>query len=276
MKAKTIKSALLTIVMGIIALLWIIPVYYLVINAFKPLKDVVIRTGAFPTTLFLQNFIDVWKMTDYPLLFANSFIITSCSVALIVLFSSMAGYKLARSSGKVANLTILYFLVALVIPFQSIMIPLVKLMSQLHLANSKIGIIILYTALQSPMSIYLYYGAVKCISPSLEESATIDGAGPIRTFFSIIFPLLSPMTSTIVILNTLWLWNDFLLPLVLISDATKKTIPLGTSALMFGSFMNKWNLGITSILLATIPMLVVYLVLQKYIVKGITEGSVKG
>ena len=276
MKRKTIKSTLLTIVMGIIAFLWSIPIYYLVINAFKPLKDVVMRTGNFPTFLYLNNFVEVWQKTNYPLLFTNSLIIAVGSTALSVLFSSMAGYKLARSSGKVANLTILYFLVALVVPFQSVMIPLVKLMSQLHLTNSRIGIILLYTAISAPMNIYLYYGAVKCISPSLEESATIDGAGPIQTFFKIIFPLLSPMTTTIIILTGLWLWNDFLLPLVLISDPTKKTIPLGTLALFFSQFVSKWNLGITALFLATLPMLLVYLVLQKYIIKGITEGSVKG
>ncbi len=273
---KTAKKSSLGVLMGVVALLWLIPLYYLVINSFKPIRDVIMHTGEFPKSLYLDNFAEVWKMTNYPVLLRNSFVVTAGAVALIVLLSSMAGYKLARSRSKGANWIILYFLVAMVVPFQAIMIPLVRLMSNLHLVDNLFGIVLLYGALQAPMAIYLYYGAAKGISPALEESAKIDGAGPFRTFFSVVFPLLAPMTVTVIILNSLWIWNDFLLPLVMLSSPLKKTIPLGTTALFFGQFMNKWNLGITAIFIASLPMLILYLALQKFVVRGITEGSVKG
>jgi len=258
------------------AILWLVPIYYLVINAFKPLRDVVMRTAQFPTSFYLDNFAAVWKNMNYPQLLFNSFFVTVGSVALTVLFCSMAGYKLARMSGKSANLFLLYFLLAMVIPFQAIMVPLVKLMSDLKLSNSLFGLIVLYLAIEAPIAIYLYYGAAKAIPTSLEESARIDGASQLRTFFSVIFPLLRPMTGTVIILTSLWIWNDFLIPLILLSDPAKKTLPLGTTAMFFGTYMNKWNLGITAILMASLPMIILFFVMQKHIVKGITAGSVKG
>jgi len=263
--------------MSVVGVLWLIPIYYLVINAFKPLRDVVVRTAEFPQELYLNNFAEIWNGTDYPHLLMNSIIITGGSVIAVVLLCSMAGYRLSRmKNGKWANLLILYFVLAMVVPFQAIMIPLVSLMSDLGLGNSYVGMILLYTALQAPMAIYLYYGASKAIPSSLEESARIDGAGNLRIFFQVVFPLLRPMTSTVVILTSLWIWNDFLLPLVLLSDPAVKTLPLGTTALFFGSFMNKWHLGITACLLASLPMMILYLIMQKHIVKGITAGAVKG
>lgn len=271
-----VTKTVTAVIMGLISLLWLVPIYFLIINSFKPLRAVAVNTGAFPTSLYLDNFKEVWRQVNFPVLLRNSVIVTVGSVALVVLLSSMAGYKLARSGSKKANWIILYFLVAMVVPFQAVMIPLVKLMSGLNLTDNLFGIILLYGALQAPMAMYLYYGAAKAISPALEESARIDGAGVFRTFFSVIFPLLSPMTVTVVILNTLWIWNDFLLPLVMLTSPAKKTIPLGTTALFSGQFMTKWNLGITAIFLASLPMLVLYVAMQKYIVKGIADGSVKG
>ena len=263
--------------MTVVGLLWLIPIYYLVINAFKPLRDVVMRTADLPSSLYLNNFVEIWNGTDYVRLLINSILITGGSVILVVVLCSMAGYRLSRMrSGKWANLLILYFVLAMVVPFQAIMIPLVSLISSLGLGNSRIGMVLIYSALQAPMAIYLYYGAAKAIPSSLEESARIDGAGNLRIFYQVVFPLLKPMTSTVVILTALWVWNDFLLPLVLLSDPAVKTLPLGTTALFFGSFMNKWHLGITACLLASLPMMILYLVMQKHIVKGITAGAVKG
>lgn len=284
MKRATNKSHFLRIrshhvvgsFMALVGILWLIPIFYLVINAFKPLRDVVMRTAQMPTSLYLDNFAAVWKNMNYPQLLLNSLFVTAGSVALTVVLCSMAGYKLARMSGKFANLLLLYFLLAMVIPFQALMVPLVKLMSDLKLSDSLLGLIILYVAIEAPIAIYLYYGAAKAIPTSLEESARIDGAGPLRTFYSVIFPLLRPMTGTVVILTSLWIWNDFLIPLILLSDPAKKTLPLGTTAMFFGTYMNKWNLGITAILMASLPMLLLFFVMQKHIVKGITAGSVKG
>jgi raffinose/stachyose/melibiose transport system permease protein len=263
-------------VMGLIALVWFIPIYFMIINSFKPLKDVIFTTSAFPQSFYLENIVNVWKDAKYFTLFSNSFIITAISLLGIILFASMTGYRLARTRGKMVGLLMGYFILTLIIPFQAVMIPLVKTMKELSLINSRFGLILVYIAFGSPMAIFLYHGYVKGVPESLEESAIIDGAGPFRTYFTIIFPLLAPMTSTIVILQSLFIWNDFLLPLITLQNEALKTIPLGIAGKFFGQYAFKWNLGITAMLLASLPMLILYLVMQRYIISGVVKGAVKG
>ncbi len=262
--------------MGLIALVWFIPLYFMVINSFKNLKGVIFTTAAFPESLYLDNIISVWQNANYFSLFLNSLIITALSIGCIVLFASMTGYRLARSRGKLVVFLMGYFILTLIIPFQAVMIPLVKTMKDFALINNRIGLVIVYIAFGSPMAIFLYHGYVKGVPESLEESAVIDGAGPFRTYFSIIFPLLAPMTSTIVILQSLFIWNDFLLPLITLQDEKLKTIPLGIAGKFFGQYAFKWNLGITAMLLASLPMLILYLTMQRYIISGVVKGAVKG
>jgi raffinose/stachyose/melibiose transport system permease protein len=263
-------------VMGLIALVWFIPIYFMIINSFKPLKDVIFTTSAFPQSFYLENIVNVWKDAKYFTLFSNSFIITAISLLGIILFASMTGYRLARTRGKMVGLLMGYFILTLIIPFQAVMIPLVKTMKDFALINNRIGLVIVYIAFGSPMAIFLYHGYVKGVPESLEESAIIDGAGPFRTYFTIIFPLLAPMTSTIVILQSLFIWNDFLLPLITLQNEALKTIPLGIAGKFFGQYAFKWNLGITAMLLASLPMLILYLVMQRYIISGVVKGAVKG
>jgi raffinose/stachyose/melibiose transport system permease protein len=276
MNIRKIKNGFTGSVMGIIALVWFIPIYFMVINSFKPLKDVIFTTAAFPKSFYLDNIINVWRDANYFTLFTNSLIITTFSLLAIVLFASMTGYRLARSKGKVVGLVMAYFILTLIIPFQAVMIPLVKTMRELALINSRFGLVLVYVAFGSPMAIFLYHGYVKGVPVSLEESATIDGAGPFRTYFTIIFPLLAPMTSTIIILQSLFIWNDFLLPLITLQSESMKTIPLGIAGKFFGQYAFKWNLGITAMLLASLPMLVLYLIMQRYIISGVVKGAVKG
>ncbi len=263
-------------VMGLIALIWFIPIYFMIINSFKPLKDVIFTTAAFPRSLYLENIVNVWRDAKYFTLFSNSFIITAISLLGIILFASMTGYRLARTRGKLVGFLMGYFILTLIIPFQAVMIPLVKTMKELSLINSRFGLVLVYIAFGSPMAIFLYHGYVKGIPESLEESAIIDGAGPFRTYFTIIFPLLSPMTSTIVILQSLFIWNDFLLPLITLQNEALKTIPLGIAGKFFGQYAFKWNLGITAMLLASLPMLILYLIMQRFIISGVVKGAVKG
>lgn len=270
------KKVLLFFLLGFVFIYWLTPVFYMAVNSFKPLREVIMETAAMPTSFYVDNFVNVWKNTRYLILLQNSTFVTGLSIVGVVLLSAMTGYKLGRSKGRWANLLILYFILVLVFPFQSIMIPLVKVMRDLSLIDSRLGLVFIYLALQSPMAIFLYSSYVKGIPRSLEESAYMDGAGEVRTFFSIIFPLMRPITGTVIILNALWIWNDFLLPLIMIQTPEKKTIPLGTTAVFFGRYMSKWHWGITSIFLASLPMILLYLFLQRYIIKGIMEGAVKG
>lgn len=276
MNRKKRMTLLLGLLMGLIALAWLTPIYFVVINAFKDFREVVVSTAAFPQNLYLENFKELWIRADYPLLVRNSLIITGSSLAGIVLLGSMAGYKLARTKSRWSYVLLLYFIMTMIIPFQSIMIPLVKVLKEMNLIDSLGGIILVYIAQSTPIAIFFYQAAVRSIPESMEESARIDGAGPYRTFFSIIFPLLSPITATVVILQTLWIWNDFLLPLVTLQSPANKTLALGTYAVFVGKYGTRMNIGMAAVFLASIPMLTLYLVLQKYIVKGITSGATKG
>lgn len=276
MSSRKRMTLFIGLLMGMVALMWITPVYYVIINAFKTFKEVVVDTAAFPTSLYLDNFIELWQKADYPVLVRNSLIITVTSLLGIVFFGSMAGYKLARSKSRWSYVLLVYFIMTMIIPFQSIMIPLVKVMNDLRLIDKLGGIILVYIAQSTPIAIFFYQAAVRNIPHSMEESAKIDGAGPFRTFFQIIFPLLSPITATVVILQTLWIWNDFLLPLVTLQTPANKTLALGTYAVFVGKYGTRMNIGMAAVFLASIPMLTLYLVLQKYIVKGITSGATKG
>lgn len=276
MRRDKLAKNVVGIFMGIVSIAWFFPIYFMFINTFKPLKDVVLNTAVFPESFYFGSYVTIWENTPYLLMFKNSFIITFFSVLGIVIFGSMAGYKLARANSKWAYFLIMYFILTLIIPFQAVMIPLVKIMNNFNLIDSIIGIILVYIAFGSPLAIFLYHGAVKAIPKSLEESATIDGAGPYRTFFKVIFPLLTPITSTVVILQTLYIWNDFLLPLITLQSTANQTLPLGTTALFFGQYGNKWDLGITAIFMASLPMIILYMIMQKYIIKGIVSGATKG
>lgn len=264
------------ILMGLISIVWLVPIYFILINCFKPLADVVMRTEVFPTSFKMDNFIEVWISSGFTKLFFNSAMITVLSVLGIIFFSSMAGYHLSRRGGKAGQILLMYFILVFIIPFQAIMIPLVQQLREFSLIDNRFGLILTYIALQSPLAIFLYFGAVKSIPRDLEMSASIDGADPIQTFFMIIYPLLIPITTTVIILNALWIWNDFLMPLILILSPEKKTIPIGTTALFFGKYANKWHLGITAIFLASLPMLLFYLFAQRFIIRGVTSGAVKG
>jgi len=159
--------------------------------------------------------------------------------------------------------------------FHSIMIPLIIVIKRLHLSNSIPGIIIVYWGLGCNFAIFLYHGFVKTIPLELEESAVIDGCSPFQTFFKIVFPLLTPVTSTIAVLDALWIWNDFLLPLLLLQKRSVKTIPL-SQFVFFGQYYSEWGLALAGLVLAVIPVVVFYIFMQKYIVKGITAGALKG
>ncbi len=275
MKNSKSSTTIACVVMGIVSVAWFLPVYFMLINSFKPLKGVIFTTAAFPESVYFGNIIEVWKGADYFLLFSNSLIITFVSIVGIVLCAAMAGYRLSRASGRVAALLMSYFILTLIIPFQAVMIPLVKTMREFSMIDSRWGLILVYIALGSPIAIFLYQGYIKTLPYALEESAIIDGAGQLTIFFRIIFPLLKPMTSTVVILQSLYIWNDFLLPLISIQTESLKTIPLGIAGKFFGQYAFKWNLGITAMLMASLPMLLLYIFVQRFIISGVMKGSVK-
>lgn len=263
-------------IMILFSLVYFSPVFIMLYNSVKPLREVLLDTFKFPSELVFDHYATILFESNYIVLFSNSFVITFCSVLGVVITSSMAGYYIARSKGKMASNINLYLVLAYIVPFQAIMIPLVKLMSSCGLSDSIPGMILCYIGSCTPMSVFLYTGAVCNVPIELEESAKIDGAGWFRTYWKIVFPLLKPITSTVVVLNSFWIWNDFLLPLILLTSDTNKTVPVGIMNLVNGQFGANIGASLSACILSALPIIIVYILLQKYFVKGIAAGAVKG
>ena len=203
----------------------------------------------------------------------NSLLITIVSTTLIVIFASMAAWMLVRSKSKWSTFLFFLFAAAMLIPFQSVMLPLINILGKLNLLNPA-GLILAYVGFGSSLSIVLYHGFIKGIPLELEEAAVIDGCNKFQVFWFIVFPLLKPITVTVSILNVMWVWNDFLLPQLIINRPEWHTIPL-KMFYFFGQYSKRWDLALAGLVIGMIPIIVFYFFAQKHIVKGITQGSIK-
>ena len=268
------KTFILEIVAIVLGLVFLIPFYYVVANSLKPFAEILTNTSALPSTLQFQNYVNAFQQMNYLKVFTNSLIITVASNVVLVVFCSMAAYMLVRTKKKISGIIFMIFVSAMVIPFQSIMIPLVKVAGNLGLLNSMWGLVFMYLGFGSGMTIFLYHGFIKGIPVELEEAAIIDGCSPLGVFWRIVFPLLKPITVTIMILNSLWIWNDFLLPLLVLQDPELRTIPLATF-FFFGQYTKQWDLALAALVISIIPLLIFFFAMQKHIIKGITSGSIK-
>ncbi|SDY12620.1 raffinose/stachyose/melibiose transport system permease protein [Evansella caseinilytica] len=274
MNKYTAKTFSLEVIAILIALLFLVPFYFVIVNSLKSFSEILIDAAALPQQLLFSNYAQVWEILNFPKAFVNSLIITVFSNIGIVVISSMAAWKMVRTPGKLSKLLFIFFVAAMVIPFQTVMIPLVKLGGMLGIMNSIPGIIIMYFGFGVPLSLFLYHGFVKTVPVEVEESATIDGCSQFGVFWRIVFPLLKPITVTVVILNTLWIWNDYLLPLLVLQDASLRTIPLATSS-FFAQYTKQWDMGLAALVMGITPIVVFFLFLQKHIIKGIAAGSIK-
>lgn len=242
----------------------------------EKLIELLKSTGVFKTVKenLVKNYGSSWRLTKFPVVFLNTLLITVFSVGGIILISSMAAYALVRTETKLSWIVFLFFTFAMVVPFQVIMFPLVKVARATGVAGSIPGIILIYMAVGCPMAIFMYHGFIKGIPIELEESAALDGAGRFRTFFSIVLPLLTPITSTIAILDVLWIWNDFLLPLILL---TKKVVTVQLAQYYTrGAYSRDFGMELASLILAVSPVIIFYMFMQRYIIKGVIAGAVKG
>lgn len=258
----------------LLGLLYLVPFYYVIVNSFKSMAEIFTNTSALPSVWLTSNYIEAWEAMDYGRVFFNSLLITVGANVLIVLFTSMAAWKLVRTKHWISTVLFFLFVAAMVIPFQSIMIPLVKVSSILGLLNSHWGLMLMYVGFGSGISIFLYHGFMKSIPEEIEEAAIIDGCSTWGVFWRIVFPLLKPITVTIVILNSLWIWNDFLLPSLVLRDIELRTIPLATFY-FFGQYTKQWDLALAGLVLGIVPLLLFFFGMQKHIIKGITSGSIK-
>lgn len=275
MENSRTKKIGLPILSSILAILFLSPLYIVFTNSFKTQKGIFLNVISLPFGKYFSpdNYAEAFTQLDFIRSFFNSLFITVSSTIIIIIFASMAAWMLVRTKSKFSSILFFLFAGAMLIPFQSVMLPLVRLMGKLKLLNP-FGLIFIYLGFGSSLSIILYHGFIKNIPKELEEAATLDGCNKFQVFWHIIFPLLKPITVTVSILNAMWIWNDFLLPQLVINKPEWHTIPL-KMFFFFGQFSKKWHLALAGLVIAMIPIIIFYFFAQKHIVKGVTEGSIK-
>ncbi|MFD0711407.1 carbohydrate ABC transporter permease [Paenibacillus sp. GCM10027626] len=269
------KLFMMEFVSLLLALLFLVPFYFVFANSFKSFAELLIDTASLPQHWNWDNYARAWEALKFPRVFTNSLLITALSDICIVAFSSMAAYRLVRRPSRGNRLLFSFFVAAMVIPFQAVMIPLVKVGTWFGFLNSIYGIVFCYTGLGVSFSMFLYHGFIKSIPLEVEESAVVDGCSPYGVFWRIVFPLLKPMTVTVIVLQSLWIWNDFLLPLLVLQKPDLRTIQLSINAL-FGQYTKQWDLALAALVMGIVPILAFFLSLQRHIIQGITAGAVKG
>ncbi len=274
MNRKRFFDAIKSLALSILLVLYLVPFFLVLVNSFKDRKQIISNPLGLPNSLIFSNFVEAFTKMNYIHAFANSFIITIFSVILIAFFSSMAAYLFVRNDWKFNKIMFFIMIASMLIPFQSIMIPLVKIYGSINLLNSKWTLIYMYIGFGSSLAIFIYHGFIKSIPLELEEAAMIDGCSRLQTFFKVVFPLLKPTTMTIIILNVLWIWNDFLLPSLVLISAKERTLPLSTFY-FHGTYTSDYGVVMAALLLTIIPVIAIYLFIQKHIIKGVMQGSIK-
>ncbi|OZB90790.1 sugar ABC transporter permease [Paenibacillus sp. XY044] len=266
---------ILELLMILLALVFLVPFYFLLVNSVKSFGDILTNSAGWPQAFLWNNYAEAWKITAFPKVFGNSLLIAIISNVLLALISSMAAYRMVRRDTAFNRLLFAAFVAAMVIPFQSIMIPLVKVVSTLGLMDTRTGLIICYLGFGAPLSVFLFHGFVKSVPREIEEAGRVDGCSTYGIFFRIVLPLMQPIIVTVIILNALWIWNDYLMPSLILQSPGRQTIPIATYA-FFGQFTKQWDLALPALVLGITPIVIFFLAMQKYIIEGIAQGSVKG
>ena len=275
MYTKKQKRMLLVreVVFWLLSLIIIVPFLIVVFNAFKTKPEALNMELSIPTALHFENFAKVWEDADILNSLKNSLILSVTSVTITVIASSMCAYVISRYRTRLNRFIYVYFAMGLMVPVS--MVTIVKVLRSIHLYNTLPGTIMVFVALIMPLSVFLYYGFISGIPKELDEAAVIDGAKAVRIFLQVIFPLLKPATVTVIMINFLNVWNDFQIPLYTLADPDKAVIVQKVYN-FYGTYTASWNLVSVTILYAILPILVVYLFGQKYIISGMVAGSVKG
>lgn len=275
MKSERRNKMILSVISWLLAFLFLSPFYIVLTNSLKTQKGIFINITGLPFGQYFnpQNYVDAFQKLDFIRSFSNSLMITLTSCLIIILLASMAAWMMVRTKSKTAVILYYLFAAAMLIPFQSVMLPLINLMGKLHFLNPA-GLIFMYIGFGSSLAIILYHGFIKGIPLELEEAALLDGCNIFQIYWYIVLPLLKPITVTVGILNVMWIWNDFLLPQLVINRPQWQTIPL-KMFYFFGQFSKKWHLALAGLVIAMIPIVLFYFVMQKHIVKGITQGAIK-
>lgn len=263
----------------IIFIAYMFPFLMVVINSLKQKRDIIKSPFSWLFTikgLSFDNFVKAFTQMDFLNAFKNSLIVTVSATVLVTIFAAMLAYYIVRHNNAVSKATFALMVASMIIPFQAIMIPLVSIYGgTLNVLNHRITLIFMHTGFSMAMSVFMFHGFIKGNVPiALEEAACIDGCTHTRTFFQIVLPLLKPIISTMVILNALAFWNDFLLPSLVLTDKKLLTLPLSTYS-FYGTYSADYGTIMAGLLLCVLPILILYVVLQKQIIGGVVAGAVK-
>lgn len=275
--AKGIRKALLYLILILVAAAFMFPIFIVLMNSFKNKLYISSEPFTFPDSesfAGLENYTSGLEKTNFFSAFGWSVFITLGSVLVIILFSAMTAWYITRVKSKITSLMYYAFVFSMIVPFQMVMFSMSKLANTLRLDNP-FGIIIIYLGFGAGLSVFMFCGFIKSIPLEIEEAAMIDGCGSIRTFFLVVLPILKPTAVTVAILNTMWIWNDYLLPYLVIGS-DYKTIPIAIQYLKGGYGSVDMGAMMAMLVLAIIPIVVFYLTSQKYIIKGVVAGAVKG
>ncbi|CAN2169413.1 UgpE ABC-type sugar transport system, permease component [Candidatus Nanopelagicaceae bacterium] len=256
-----------------IAFAYFFPFFLVFVNSVKLKYDILANPLALPVQITWENFQQAFAKMNFFRSLTNSLIITVLSVSLLIIFSSMLAYYLARTKNKLSKYIFLILVASMIVPFQALMIPFMARFAPLVSYNNRGALIFFYIGFGTALSTFLYHGFISTIPTEIDEAASIDGASDMVAFWRIIFPMMRPITATVAIINALWIWNDFLLPRLVLDEASQ-TLPLSTYR-FYGQYTVEYGQVMAGLALAVIPIVIFYLILQKQFISGISQGAVK-
>lgn len=273
---KHAKSVISFLTKLIIVLIFVCPFYIAIVYALKSPEETIATGLALPKSIHWENFIEAIEVSNFFSATKNSIIVTVSSVVILMVICSMAAYVIARNGRSRIYQSLYYvFLAAILLPFQVVMLPLYVQLKSMGLLNTRVGLILTVCGFQLAYNIFVYVGFIKSISIDIEEAARIDGANKLQTFWRVVFPLMKPIVSSTLILNALAVWNDFQISLIIAQSPEVRTIPL-TQYFFFGQYSIKLNMAFAAFVLAMLPIIILYFIMQKYIIGGVMAGAVKG
>lgn len=273
---KSHKSVTIRFVIALIgALLFIAPFWFVIMNSVKPLSEIMISLLSLPKQILFSNYSLAWTQIGLGKVLLNTAIVTGVSLVLILLLSSMVAWWSIRHSTTFSKMFLSMLLVSLMVPFATLMLSIVKVMSALHLTDSLLGGIASYSGMGIAFGTFMMTGAVKGVPVELEEAAEIDGCNVYQTFFRVVMPLLKPTLLSLFVLDLFWIWNDYIVALALLNKPELTTLQLAINKL-FGLYSNRWDLALPAIVISVLPIILINIFMQKKIVDGVSAGAVKG
>jgi raffinose/stachyose/melibiose transport system permease protein len=272
---KRIRTSLALVFIVFSCTLVLIPLYFTVLNSFKPYPEIAANIAAFPREATLNNIKEAWTRLNYPLVLLNTLIVTVFSAIGTVILSGMTGYWLARHQNRFTRLCYVLILCGMSVPFQCIMITFARMIGLLNLGNRYLGVIMSNWTFSLPMSVFLVTGAVKSLPVEIEESAVIDGCSPINLYWRIVFPLTKGTMFTIVSLEVLKYWNNYLMTQFILTKPQRRTIQIAMMSL-FNEAMFSWDVAVAAVTLSILPLFIFFVIAQKQVLSSATVGAVKG